>query len=117
VKNKREYVLATQHNTNVAVNTTKLGYNLEDEVFNIHSHPNMPGASGYNLENMAYGDRAFLYNKYKKLKKVGKSYAPHYIYHKPSGVMYNYKLNRSKGSIYIRKIKTTDDFFRNWGVF
>ncbi len=42
-----EYLLSTNGATNSGVDATDLGFKLENMIFDLHSHPTTPGASGY----------------------------------------------------------------------
>ena len=115
---KKDYVLQTSHETGWITNLGKvrkeLGFDLYNQNFDIHSHPHdgHASASGYTFKNQAYGDRLSYVRKQQKLKGRRKP-ANHYIYDLNTQTMFNY--NRSKGNIFIRRIKSGNDLHRKLG--
>ncbi|MBC9795835.1 DUF6443 domain-containing protein [Sinomicrobium weinanense] len=108
------YAVLTSHAENYAGNGYHLGlfggYEIENLLFDIHSHPKTKGASGYKSKGFPFtGDKNRQYNHKEELDKKGLPLPLYYIYHKPSRNMYRY--TPTYGDRFIKNIKKSSDFY------
>ena len=86
------------------------GYEVENLIFDVHSHPNQAGASGYGSNSFPFtGDKKRQYEHKKELDKKGLPLPLYYIYHKPSGNLNKY--TPSNGNKFIKNISKPSDFY------
>ncbi|MEM9363631.1 MAG: JAB-like toxin 1 domain-containing protein [Bacteroidota bacterium] len=106
------YVVGTSRSPSYAFNAYHLGlsggYSIENLQFDLHSHPNQAGASGYGTPKPS-GDRERQFGHYNILGQSGRNLSLHYyIYHTPTQGLYRYGPRR--GDEYIGTIKKPEDF-------
>ncbi|MBL7903469.1 MAG: hypothetical protein JNL22_00465 [Bacteroidales bacterium] len=109
VGNNFRYVIATAHSGDDAVTTygTMYGYNLKDQFFSMHSHPNTNEAA-------SNGDQSVYSLKYWELNggKVGPTYpANHYVYNVWQKTLYKYDAWKKDGLK--RFINSSKDFYKS----
>lgn len=96
----------TDNNTNINVLTTshefsrvntvpeiELNFGIENQIYDIHSHPSLGGTKGASHDDELYDDMDRVRSKYNQFIENGgthASFAKHYVYHKQSGNMYQY---------------------------
>jgi len=107
VDGENSFVLGTQHEERVAINTHYLfsGLSLENKTFDLHSHPETKGGSGYELEGYMYGDKLRQYRQY--TRHGASSSLLYYIYHRDSKNLYQY--TPQKADHLIKNIKSSKD--------
>lgn len=106
-KDGPQYVLKTSHSISeiATLDVTNYGFGLQNQMFDIHSHPGpdgTPGASG-DYGTFVSGDMSRIGARYQKAENMGVPLPPHYVYHKESRVLYNYTPWES--SIFIKKVQ------------
>ena len=120
--NNNEYVIATMHDKESVTKTTKMEqYSVYHQIFGIHSHPAIDGTKGASSGDMTrvndlYKNEFHSKNIHQWFIQNGQStiFPKHYVYHKFSSVLYYYVPN-GKSNIFIRKINTYKDLYRNLG--
>ena len=117
-----EYVIATMHNESSVTHITKMSqYSVYNQIFSIHNHNSIGGTKGgswvdvdniriihRNEFNSKDINRWFVHNGQSTI------FPKHYVYHNQSSVLYYY-LPDGRSDIYIRKINTYKDLYRNLG--
>ena len=117
-----EYVIATMHNESSVTQITNMSqYSVYNQIFLIHNHPSIDGTKGgswvdvdnirtihRNEFNSKDINRWFVHNGQSTI------FPKHYVYHNQSSVLYYY-LPDGRSDIYIRKINTYKDLYRNLG--
>ncbi|MEM7487377.1 MAG: RHS repeat-associated core domain-containing protein, partial [Bacteroidota bacterium] len=108
------FVLGTSHSPNSAFNGYHLGlpggYEIENLIFDLHSHLKTRGGSGYGRKEFPFtGDKGRQYSHKVYLDKLGLPLPLYYIYHSPSGGLYRY--TPKKGNQFIKKIIKPSDFY------
>ena len=117
-----EYVIATMHNESSVTHITKMSqYSVYNQIFSIHNHNSIDGTKGgswvdvdnirkihRNEFNSKDINRWFVHNGQSTI------FPKHYVYHNQSSVLYYY-LPDGRSDIYIRKINTYKDLYRNLG--
>ena len=129
VSGSNEYVVRTTHEIDKVVMLRNIPqYSESNQVFKMHSHPGVDGTRGaggnrnsgdiYNIETLYYKFRnAGMELTYKWFKYEGKEWTifpKHYIYHPYCNILYNYTPMQS--SVFIRKVKKSNDLYRNLGL-
>ena len=119
-----EYVINTTHfQTTVKLITESEYYSEYNMIFNIHNHNLVDGTKGGSGDHRS-GDMSYIIDLHKKFQNkdihqwcvingVKTKFPTHYVYHNESSVLYHYTPTQS--SIYIRKINTYQDLYRNLG--
>lgn len=110
----QSYVVGTYGSDAYAINGYHLGeqggYEIENLLFDLHSHPTSAGASGYQYKTPPYrGDKKRIVDHYIELKGKSLPLPLYYIYHKPTSGLYRY--TPSYGDKFIKKIKMPTDFY------
>ena len=119
-----EYVINTTHYQDKVKKITESNkYSEYNMIFIIHNHNLVDGTKGASGDRLN-GDMSNIINLHKKFQNkdihqwcvingVRTKFPPHYVYHNESSVLYYYTPTQS--SIYIRKINTYQDLYRNLG--
>ena len=119
-----EYVINTTHfQTRVKQITESKIFSEYNMIFTIHNHNLADGTKGASGDRLI-GDISNIKELHKKFQNkdihqwcvingVMTKFPPHYVYHNESSVLYYYTPTQS--SIYIRKINTYQDLYRNLG--
>ena len=119
-----EYVINTTHYQNKVKKITESNkYSEYNMIFSIHNHNSVDGTKGASGDRLI-GDMSQIKDLHKKFQNknihqwcvingVKTKFPPHYVYHNESSVLYYYTPTQS--SIYIRKINTYQDLYRNLG--
>ena len=119
-----EYVINTTHfQTRVKQITESKYFSEYNMIFTIHNHNLVDGTKGAS-GNRGKGDMSNIINLHTKFQNkdihqwcvingVKTKFPPHYVYHNESSVLYYY--TPTQNSIYIRKVKSYKDLYRNLG--
>ena len=119
-----EYVINTTHyQSKVKKITESNKYSEYNMIFSIHNHNLADGTKGASGDRLI-GDMSNIIELHKKFQNkdihqwcvingIMTKFPPHYVYHNESSVLYYYTPTQS--SIYIRKINTYQDLYRNLG--
>lgn len=100
----RQYVIRTEHKDSEVRyrDNNKEGLSMENQFFDLHSHPAPDGTKGGSGYGRLYGgDKKLIINKYHRAKEQGVSLPTHYVYHKYSKTLYQYTPWSS--NVYIKK--------------
>ena len=117
-----EYVIATMHDeSRVTMVSTMQRYSVYNKIFAIHNHSDIDGTKGgswvdvHNISNTHKKDfKSKNIHQCFILNNKATVFPKHYVYHRQSSVLYYY-LPDGRNNIYIRKIHTFKDLYRNLG--
>lgn len=117
-----EYVIATMHDeSRVTMVSTMQRYSVYNKIFAIHNHSDIDGTKGgswVDVRNISNTHKNEFMSKnihqWFILNNQATIFPKHYVYHRQSSVLYYY-LPDGRNNIYIRKIQTFKDLYRNLG--
>jgi len=117
-----EYVIATMHDIGQVTTASSMDcFSVYNKIFAIHNHPDKEGTKGaswvdvYNIQKLH--KREFLSKDIRCwFVHNGQTtvFPKHYVFHNQSSILYYY-LPDGSNNIYIRKINTYKDLYRNLG--